>query len=80
MLFLAVIPDKRGQGAGRALVSAAEDILRKKGARLLLVETSGADMLAPARSLYEKSGFRREAKVRDYYADGDDKIIFRKRL
>ena len=68
------------QGFGRALTQAVEKTLADEGERLLIVETSGTEDFAQARAFYEKCGYEKEAQIRDFYADGDDKIIFRKKL
>jgi ribosomal protein S18 acetylase RimI-like enzyme len=76
LLLLAVHPDSQRQGLGRALVRAASEALGQKGGRLLLVETSGLADFANARSFYSALGFRREARIRDFYQQGEDKVIF----
>jgi hypothetical protein len=45
---------------------------------MVLVETSGTLAYAPARRLYESCGYRYEAVVHDFYAPGDDLIVFGK--
>lgn len=54
---LYVVPDRRGQGHGRDLITAALRIAREKGADYALVVTSEEDELA--QRLYEAAGFRR---------------------
>jgi ribosomal protein S18 acetylase RimI-like enzyme len=76
LLALAVAPSLQRQGLGRVLVAAIEDRLRAGGGRLLLVETSGAGRFAGTRIFYRRLGFRREARIRDYYARGDHKVIY----
>lgn len=80
LLLMAVDPARQKQGLGSCLVAAVEAALREKGARLLLVETSGVPGFAGQRRFYRKLGFRREARIRDYYQAGDDKVIFAKPL
>ncbi len=80
MLALGVLPDWQRQGAGHALTRAAETHLRKTDARLLIVDTSGAAEFASARAFYLRAGYTEEARIRDFWADGDDKITFRKPL
>lgn len=80
LLLLAVDPARQKLGLGRQLVAAVESALRKKGARLLLVETSGVVEFAGQRRFYARLGFRREARIRDYYQAADDKVIFAKPL
>ena len=80
LLLLAVDPAWQKQGLGRRLVAAVEAALTEKGARLLLVETAGVPGFAGQRRFYRKLGFRREARIRDYYQPGDDKVVFAKPL
>lgn len=80
LLLLAVDPARQRQGQGRRLVFAVEALLRGRGARLLLVETSGVPTFAGQRRFYTRLGFRREARIRDFYQAGDDKIILAKPL
>jgi ribosomal protein S18 acetylase RimI-like enzyme len=54
---LYVVPGRRGQGYGRALLGAALRISRERGADYAWVVTSEDDQRA--RRLYEAAGFRR---------------------
>ena len=56
------------------------DDLRKKGQRMLIIETSGLDGFALTRRFYLKHGYEEEARIRDYYQKGEDKVVFRKVL
>ena len=80
MLALAVHPERQGNGLGAALVRAAEQHLRDKGERILIVDTSGSNDFALARKFYAQNGYEEEARIRDFWAEGDDKVIFRKEL
>lgn len=80
LLLLAVDPARQGRGLGRRLVAAVETALKATGARLLLVETSGVPEFGGQRRFYGKLGFQREARIRDYYQAGEDKVIFVKAL
>ena len=55
---LYVVPAKRGQGLGRALLEAAMDTARQRGAAHMDVGTSADD--TAARALYESVGFENE--------------------
>jgi ribosomal protein S18 acetylase RimI-like enzyme len=57
-----------------------ENALRTAGQRLLLVETSGSADFKRTRAFYTKCGYQAEARVRDYYALGEDMVMFRKDL
>ena len=51
-----------------------------QGARLIVVDTSGIEDFAGTRAFYARSGYDEEARIRDFWATGDDKVIFRKAL
>jgi ribosomal protein S18 acetylase RimI-like enzyme len=80
LTMIAVRPDWQGQGRGGTLTRYLEEMLRDRGERVLLVDTSGTPEFERTRAFYLKNGYEREARIRDYYKDGDDKITFRKRL
>lgn len=83
LYFLAVQPGRHRSGIGADLVSHVEQSLRSAGeqvARVLVVETSSTDQYEAARRFYEREGFDREARVREFYGPGDDKIVFWKSL
>ncbi|MBL8162233.1 MAG: GNAT family N-acetyltransferase, partial [Anaerolineae bacterium] len=64
----------QGQGRGAALMRHVEEALKAAGQRLLLVETSGTPEFTLTRKFYAKLGYEEEARVRDYYAPGDDMV------
>ena len=78
LLLIAVHPDDQNQGIGKQLMLYVEQALKGLGVRVLLVETSGTTEFSRTRSFYEKIGYNNEACIRDYYDDGDDKIVFHK--
>ena len=80
LYMLAVRPDRQRQGRGAALVRHVERELAAGGARLLLIETSGLGSFERTRAFYRSLGYEEEARVRDYYKTGEDKVIFRKLL
>lgn len=80
LYMIAVHPDCQGQGRGAALIKFIEDQLKNRGARLLIVDTSGLPEFESTRIFYRKCGFEQEAIVREFWKAGDDKIVFRKLL
>jgi ribosomal protein S18 acetylase RimI-like enzyme len=80
LYLIAVRPDLQGQGRGSALLRYVEQTLRAQGDRLLLVETSGLPDFERTRAFYRKCGYEQEARIRDFYKAGDDKIVYRKAL
>ncbi len=80
LYMLAVHPERQGEGRGAALVRYVEQTLAARGERLLLIETLGTEEFAPQRAFYTKLGYEEEARIRDFYVAGGDKVIFRKDL
>ena len=83
LYFLAVSQNVQGAGIGSALVAWIEANLRTRGtaiAKLLLIETSSVDSFEPTRTFYRKQGYVEEARIREYYGAGDDKVVFWKSL
>jgi ribosomal protein S18 acetylase RimI-like enzyme len=77
LLMIGVRRDLHRTGLGGRLLHRVEDDLRDRGQRLLLVETSADPAFDRARAFYAALGYDEEARVRDYYADGDDMVLFR---
>ena len=80
LYLIAVRPDRQRQGRGAALLRYVEEALTARGERLLLVETSGLASFEGTRAFYRKCGYEEEARIRDFYKAGDDKIVYRKAL
>lgn len=80
MLLIAVHPERQRHGIGAALMRHVEALLRHQGARVLLVETSGLPAFARTRAFYQRLGYAEEARIREFYQAGEDKVIFRKVL
>jgi len=80
LYLITVHPNHQGQGIGTAMVHHVEQMLSKRGERILLAETSGLDSFAKTRSFYHRCGYEEEARIREFYQAGEDKIVFRKSL
>jgi GNAT superfamily N-acetyltransferase len=80
LYWLAVDPAVQGRGTGTALVRAVEEKLLGRGARLLVVETSSRPDYEGTRRFYARSGYKEAARVRDFYAPADDRIVLTTRL
>ena len=55
--MIAVDPDYQNQGVGAALMHTATESMRSRGMAVALVRTGGDSGHAPARHLYERSGY-----------------------
>jgi ribosomal protein S18 acetylase RimI-like enzyme len=80
LYLIAVHPDRQKQGRGKALLGYVEQMLMERGERILLVETAGTDDFEYVREFYRQNGYEEEARIREFYAAGIDKIVFRKAL
>jgi ribosomal protein S18 acetylase RimI-like enzyme len=80
LLAIAVASDHQRSGVGAAMVRQVESSVRDQNGRLLLVETSTDPDQDGARSFYLKNGFTEEARIRDFYAPGQTKVVFWKKL
>jgi ribosomal protein S18 acetylase RimI-like enzyme len=80
LYLIVVYPDRQRQGRGKALLQYVEQMLMARGERVLLVETAGTDDFEYVRQFYRQNGFEQEARIREFYAAGVDKIVFRKDL
>lgn len=80
LYWIAVDQANRGKGLGGALLAYTEQRIRAMGGRQVFIETSDRPQYQPTRAFYEKSGYRKAAVLKDFYAPGDDKAIYVKRL
>lgn len=78
ILTLAVVPAVQRRGLGRALIDAAAQESRRRGARALFLEVSSDN--APARALYSAAGFSEVGRRARYYSDGTDALVLCARL
>jgi ribosomal protein S18 acetylase RimI-like enzyme len=79
LYWMAVDPAAQGAGIGSVLLRAMEGRLAGS-ARLIVVETAGRPDYRPTRSFYEARGYRRAAVIPDFYAPGDDQVVYLKTL
>jgi ribosomal protein S18 acetylase RimI-like enzyme len=85
LYWIAVDPNWHGRGAGSLLVEYVEQQVCQmttsaEGARLLIIETSSLPRYEAARRLYLRHHYREVARIPDFYAEGDDRVIYAKRL
>lgn len=80
LYWIAVHQNARRFGAGSALMAEVERRLEQRRARLMIVETSSRDDYGPTRQFYHKRGYTEAARLRDFYAPGDDRVVLGKRF
>lgn len=78
LYWLCVSTRAQGHGVGAALLQRVEEDLHALGGRLLIAETSSTPSYGSARRFYERQGFTPEAVIRDFYAPGDNLVIYTK--
>ena len=78
--WIAVEKSLQTRGMGGAFLQYVEEEIRRARGRVLFIETSSLPHYEPTRRFYLKHGYEQAATLRDFYADGDDMVVFRKRL
>ena len=80
LYWIAVDRAAQGTGCGTVLLSEVEGRLEALHARMLVVETSSRSDYTATRGFYLRRGYVEVARVREFYAPEDDRIILTKRL
>lgn len=80
LYWIAVRQDLQAKGAGARLLRHVEEDIQRSQGRVLFIETSSLPHYEPTRRFYLKHEYEHSAVLRDFYADGDDMVVFRKRL
>jgi ribosomal protein S18 acetylase RimI-like enzyme len=75
-----VDPSRQGGGLGRDLMRRAEEAVQARGGGAIYIETSSLERYSRTRRFYRHAGYRRAARLPDFYAPGDHKIVFCKIL
>jgi ribosomal protein S18 acetylase RimI-like enzyme len=80
LYWIAVDPASQRAGIGTILLDEVERRLQGQHARLLVIETSSRSDYARTRAFYAGRGYAEPARVSEFYAPGDDRIILTKRF
>ncbi|HSL92072.1 MAG TPA: GNAT family N-acetyltransferase [Candidatus Limnocylindrales bacterium] len=80
LYWLATRADRMGKGYGRKIVAFVEEEVKRRGGRLLVIETSSKESYGTTREFYIKIGCALAANLPDYYDEGDDKLIYLKKI
>jgi ribosomal protein S18 acetylase RimI-like enzyme len=75
LYWIAVEPGAQGAGIGTALLGEMERSLAGL-ARLIVVETAGRPDFGATRAFYAARGYRPTATIPDFYAPGDDQVVY----
>jgi len=77
--WIVVDPAHQGEGIGSTLLGEMEQRLAGR-ARLIVAETAGRDEYGPTRAFYERRGYHAQSRIPDFYAPGDDQVVYVKYL
>jgi ribosomal protein S18 acetylase RimI-like enzyme len=80
LYWIAVTRDIQAKGIGGKLLRHVENDIRKRNGRVLFIETSSLPHYELTRRFYEKHHYEVTGVLRDYYSDGDDMVVFRKKM
>ena len=78
--WIGVDPAAHGTGLGRVLLEHAEAAAAASGGRVLVIETSDHPPMARARAFYARAGYGERGRIPDFYAEGEAKVIFSRRV
>ncbi|UCG63457.1 MAG: GNAT family N-acetyltransferase [Deltaproteobacteria bacterium] len=80
LYWIAVDERMSKKGIGGKLLAFMEEFLVREGARRIYVDTSSTPHYKPARSFYKKHGYHVACLLKDFYREGDHKVIFMKEV
>jgi ribosomal protein S18 acetylase RimI-like enzyme len=80
LLAIGVLKELQGKGIGQEMMGYIEQLLKARSYRVLIVETSGSAEFELTRKFYLNLGYTLEATIRDFWQEGEDKLIFWKKL
>jgi GNAT superfamily N-acetyltransferase len=80
LYWIATHNDYRGKGIGKKVLEETCKQAALMGCSIIIAETSGLPHYEPTRAFYNNNKFELEAKLRDFYTLGDDKLFYTKRI
>ncbi len=80
LYWIAVSPKAQGKGVGKKLFDFTCKRVAEMSGKLIVIETASQPKYLPAQKFYEKIGCALEARIKNFYSVGDDKLIYTKHL
>ena len=80
LYWIAVEKEAVGTGIGTKIMEELLRLVSSEGGTKIFAETSSVPSYAQARSFYHRHGFEQICTVPDFYAPGDDKLVFGRSL
>ena len=80
LYWIAVDKNSQNQKVGKKILVQLEERIIQLGGTRLYAETSGRELYRPTHEFYLRTQFILEARLKDFFAPGDDELIFSKVL
>ena len=80
LYWIAVHEKMRNKHFGGLLLNAVEKSIAEKKGKIIWIETAGRPLYEPTRHFYLKNGYELSATLKEYYGEGDDKLVYRKEI
>ena len=78
LYWIAVDPEFQGMEIGKTLLLHAEEFAAGKGGTLMIAETSSKPSYDGTNRFYLRNGYAEVARIRNYYTQGDDLVVYGK--
>lgn len=76
LYWIAVHQNSRNKKLGTVLLKEIEEDIRKRGGKIVWIETSGRPLYSSTEGFYKRNGYELQASLRDFYGPGDPKQIY----
>jgi len=76
LYWIATHLDYMNRGIGKRLLQETEKAIFMAGGHGIYVETSSKEQYAPTRAFYENNQYLLQARFENFYAPGDDKLVY----
>ncbi|MFO7669365.1 MAG: GNAT family N-acetyltransferase [Bacteroidales bacterium] len=76
LYWIATRLDYMNRGIGKRLLQETEKAIFMAGGQGIYVETSSKEQYAPTRAFYENNQYQLQARFENFYAPGDDKLVY----
>ena len=80
LYWIVVDAAARGRQYGQRLLRFAEEEVKRRAGRMVLIETSSLPAYEGTRRFYLAAGYPEVARIANFYKPGDDKIIYGKNV
>lgn len=80
LYWIAVDQQYKRNGYGSLLLKESEKLIAKNPKANIYIETSSTEKYKPTREFYKKHGYKKEAEIKDFYNENDNKCIYSKTI